>query len=112
MPTSYLIGVISTVIAVFLAVVGFAVKDVLHGLRERIKILEAANNAAVLLTRLDAGASDREALWNQIGRSSEEGMRKSVHYSEGTCRVLSAHAQTVDARVERLEKRVFNGHER
>lgn len=47
-----------------------------------------------------------ENLWDQVGRSSNEGMRKDVH-DVGNLRTRLVDAER---RLEALERRVFNGH--
>lgn len=54
---------------------------------------------------------DRErndAIWDQMGRSSEEGMRKVVHDSANRLSEIVPVSRELERRVERIE-RVLNG---
>lgn len=53
-----------------------------------------------------------EALWDQVGRSSEEGMRKTVHKSSNACTQHELAISEHGRRFGSIEKRVFNGHRR
>lgn len=56
-----------------------------------------------------------KAIWDQIGRDSESGMRKTVHRSANEITRYSGEIEDQDRRLERLERRVFDGrpeHER
>jgi hypothetical protein len=49
-------------------------------------------------------------IWDQIGRNSEEGMRKAVHDNGGTVHGHGLEIGELQRRVEHLERKVFNGH--
>jgi hypothetical protein len=53
-----------------------------------------------------------DKLWDQIGRSSEEGMRKVVHDNHGADYGHVLEISELKRRVEHLERKVFNGHGR
>lgn len=50
------------------------------------------------------------ALWDQVGKSSEEGMRRTVHASANLCQGHVGEIRDLKEQVGRLEGRVFNGH--
>lgn len=51
---------------------------------------------AMLNAKIDR---ERDAIWDQIGRSTQEGMRKTVHDSANAAQIVESLAD----RVERLE---------
>lgn len=51
-----------------------------------------------------------DALWDQVGRSSEEGMRRSVHASVNFVQNHEGDIAELKRRADRLESKVFNGH--
>ena len=105
METSELLSLIGALFALLVALVAVVYRIV----DRRIERLESANNSAVLQSRLDAGGQDREAIWDQIGRSSEEGMRKTVHDSRNLVTRALSGVDDHDRRLDRLESKVFNG---
>jgi hypothetical protein len=44
-------------------------------------------------------------VWNQIGRNSESGMRKTVHKSANACDYLLKRDAEIERRLERVESR-------
>lgn len=60
----------------------------------------------VIWTQLNAKIDrEKDALWNQIGRSSQEGMRRTLHDVANTAQIVESLAD----RMERLET-WRNGH--
>ena len=104
-----LIAVIGLLFALFCSVGAYAVKYIIDGFKERLAKLEATNNSAVLESRLDEAHERIEGLWNQIGRSSEEGMRKIVHKTANTCTAHEGELREHARELGRLTRRVFNG---
>jgi hypothetical protein len=51
-----------------------------------------------------------ESLWDQVGRSSEEGMRKTVHRTANKVTANTGEIDEHGRRLVLLERRVFNGH--
>lgn len=51
-----------------------------------------------------------DALWDQVGRDSESGMRRTVHASANLCQGHEGEIRDLKEQVARLQNRVFNGH--
>lgn len=51
-----------------------------------------------------------ESLWDQVGRDSDHGMRKTVHDSSNKAGLAYGTCDLHEKRLDRLERRVFNGH--
>lgn len=51
-----------------------------------------------------------ESLWDQVGRDSDHGMRRTVHNTSNLCTLANGAVDEHDRRLEHLERRVFNGH--
>lgn len=117
MSAPQLLSLVGTLFALLVALVGV----IFNSLRERIKTLEARDNSAVILTRLDAATQAHGKLEGRFEQWTKDKVEFDYHWRHeqyvsdinsinGCLLPLSQQAKDFEKRVTRLESKVFNGH--
>ena len=111
-----LIGLIATLFTLLVAMVAV----VFNALRERIKALEAANNSAVIQSRVDAIAADIARLEGRFDQRQRDRDKFDYEWRHGeyvdtinsiNVRLLPLPTaiEALKEQVARLDRKVFNG---
>lgn len=105
--------IIAAAIALLSLAGGVIGKHILDGLKERIKVLEATNNAAVLLARIDACKEDLSKLHREFDEYVKEKSQFDYQFrhNELTPRLTQWEARLyeLEPMVEQLWRHTFNG---